>query len=109
MKLEWIGWVATAFFASSYFFKQADVLRRVQAGAAMLWVIYGLIIHAFPVVVANLVVASVALYSSYADGRRRTNLRLVQDTPEAGPTAAGEEPTLRSESRAPQDRLQSWN
>jgi hypothetical protein len=70
MKLEWIGWVATAFFASSYFFKQPDVLRKVQAGAALLWVIYGLIIHAFPVVVANLVVASVALYSSYAEGRR---------------------------------------
>src|SRR5580704_10814614 len=64
MKLEWIGWVATAFFASSYFFKQPNALRKVQAGAALLWVIYGLIIHAFPVVVANLVVASVALYSS---------------------------------------------
>jgi hypothetical protein len=71
VKLEWIGWVATAFFASSYFFKQADLLRRVQAGAALLWVIYGLIIHAFPVVVANLVVASVALYSSYFEGKRK--------------------------------------
>jgi hypothetical protein len=109
VKLEWIGWVATAFFASSYFFKQPDALRKVQAGAAMLWVIYGLIIHAFPVVVANLVVASVALYSSYADGRRRTSLRLVRDKPEACPTGAIEEPTLHSESRAPQDRLQSWN
>lgn len=105
MKLEWIGWVATAFFASSYFFKQAGVLRKVQAGAALLWVIYGLIIHAFPVVVANLVVASVALYSS----KRRTSLRLVQDKPEACPTGAIEEPPLRSESRAPQDHLQSWN
>ena len=97
MKLEWIGWVATAFFASSYFFKQPDALRKVQAGAAMLWVIYGLIIHAFPVVVANLVVASVALYSSYMDGRRKQV------------AAAIEEPTLHSESRAPQDHLQSWN
>jgi hypothetical protein len=65
VKLEWVGWIATALFASSYFFKQPMALRKVQAGAAMLWVIYGLIIHAFPVVVANLVVASVALYSSW--------------------------------------------
>jgi len=65
MKLEWIGWVATALFASSYFFKQPLVLRKVQAGAALLWVVYGLIIHAFPVVVANVVVASVALYSGW--------------------------------------------
>ena len=70
MKLEWIGWVATALFASSYFFKQANVLRKVQAGAALMWVVYGLIIHAFPVVVANVVVASVALYSSFLDRRR---------------------------------------
>jgi hypothetical protein len=70
VKLEWIGWVATALFASSYFFKQANVLRKVQAGAALMWVVYGLIIHAFPVVVANVVVASVALYSTFLDRRR---------------------------------------
>jgi len=64
MRLDWIGWIATAVFASSYLFKQPMALRRVQAGAALLWVIYGLIIHAFPVVVANLVVAGMAAYSS---------------------------------------------
>jgi hypothetical protein len=63
MRLEWIGWLATALFASSYFFKQPGALRKVQAGAALLWVIYGLIIHALPVVVANCVVAGVAVYS----------------------------------------------
>ena len=64
MRLEWIGWVATAAFASSYFFKQPAALRKVQAGAALLWVVYGLLIHAFPVVVANVVVAAVAVYSA---------------------------------------------
>jgi len=66
MRLEWIGWVATGAFACSYFFRQPLALRMVQAGAAMLWVVYGLIIHAFPVVVANLVVASVALWSAWS-------------------------------------------
>jgi hypothetical protein len=70
VKLEWIGWVATALFASSYFFKQANALRKVQAGAALMWVVYGVIIHAFPVVVANVVVASVALYSTFLERRR---------------------------------------
>ena len=64
MKLEWIGWVATAAFASSYLCKSAKSLRRVQAGAATLWVIYGLIIHAFPVVVANVVVAAMATFAA---------------------------------------------
>ena len=63
--LEWIGWVATAIFASSYFCKRPGTLRRIQALAAMLWIGYGLLIHALPVIVANLVVAGVALYSSF--------------------------------------------
>jgi hypothetical protein len=65
MNLEWIGWVATALFASSYFFKHPSALRKVQAGAALLWVAYGALIHAMPVVVANLVVAGVAGYSVF--------------------------------------------
>jgi hypothetical protein len=28
MNLDWIGWIATALFASSYFFKQPMALRR---------------------------------------------------------------------------------
>ena len=62
--LSWIGWVATAVFASSYLCRSPVTLRRVQAAAAVLWVIYGVLIHALPVVVANAIVASVALYSS---------------------------------------------
>ena len=64
MSIEWIGWIATAVFASSYFWKKPGALRWVQACAAMLWVFYGIIIHAPPVVVANVVVALVAVYSS---------------------------------------------
>ena len=62
--LDWIGWIATATFASSYFFKRPEMLRRIQALAALLWIGYGVMIHALPVIVANLVVAAVALYSS---------------------------------------------
>jgi uncharacterized protein with PQ loop repeat len=64
MQIEWIGWVATAIFASSYFFKEPKVLRGIQAGAALLWVAYGVMIQAMPVIVANVVVAAVALVSS---------------------------------------------
>jgi len=64
MNLEWIGWLATAVFAASYVFKDASTLRKIQAGAAILWVIYGLIIHSSPVVAANVAVAGMALWSS---------------------------------------------
>jgi hypothetical protein len=69
MSLTMIGWLATAVFASSYLFRRPLVLRMIQAGAALLWVIYGLAIDAVPVVVANLIVAGAALYSSFAHRR----------------------------------------
>jgi inner membrane protein len=61
---EWIGWIATAIFASSYLCKQPAALRRLQALAALLWISYGLLIKALPVVAANVVVAVLAIYSS---------------------------------------------
>ena len=69
MSVAIIGWLATAVFASSYFFRQPLTLRRIQAAAALLWVMYGVAIDAVPVVVANLIVAAAALYSSLAQRR----------------------------------------
>jgi hypothetical protein len=70
--LSWIGWVATAVFAASYLCKQPAMLRRVQAAAAVLWVVYGVLLHAMPVVVANVIVASLALYSSFGEWAGRS-------------------------------------
>lgn len=64
MWLNVIGWTATAVFSSSYFFKEAATLRRIQAAAASLWVLYGVAIHSAPVVVANLIVGIAATYTS---------------------------------------------
>lgn len=69
MNAEWIGWVATAAFASSYVFKDPATLRRIQAGAAVLWIAYGVHMGAMPVVVANLIVAAVAIASTMSRGR----------------------------------------
>ncbi len=64
MTISMLGWVATAVFATSYLFRKAATLTKIQAAAACLWTIYGLAIGAVPVVVANLIVAGAALYSS---------------------------------------------
>jgi hypothetical protein len=73
--LSWLGWVATAVFAVSYLCRDAAMLRRVQAAAAVLWVGYGVALEAPPVIVANLIVAAMALYSSL------TGLRQAQVAP----------------------------
>ena len=65
---DWIGWLATSLFASSYFCKRAVTLRWVQALAALLWIGYGFVIGAPPVIVANLIVASLAGFSAWRGG-----------------------------------------
>jgi hypothetical protein len=64
MWLDTLGWTATAFFASSYFFRKAVALRKIQAAAAVLWIIYGFEIHSAPVVVSNLMVGIAAIYTT---------------------------------------------
>ncbi len=63
--LEALGWVATAVFSTSYFFRRQMALRLIQAAAACLWITYGVAIGARPVVVANLIVAAAAVYTSF--------------------------------------------
>jgi hypothetical protein len=57
--------VATAIFAASYFFKDPVGLRRLQALAASLWIAYGVLIAAPPVIVANVIVAVMAIASTW--------------------------------------------
>ena len=64
MWLNIIGWTATAVFSCSYFFKEPSTLRKFQAAAASLWILYGVLIHSAPVVVANVIVAVAAIYTT---------------------------------------------
>lgn len=79
----WIGWLATALFSSSYIFRQPAALRRIQAAAALLWILYGAIIGALPVVVANVIVFAAAAYTSF-----RLSRQAQPRTAEARPPAA---------------------
>jgi uncharacterized protein with PQ loop repeat len=40
-------------------------MRWVQAAAALCWMTYGILLHAAPVIVANIIVAGLAVYSSF--------------------------------------------
>ena len=63
--IDSIGWLATATFACSYFCANEKRLRLLQAGASSLWLIYGILIGALPMIVANFIVASLALASAF--------------------------------------------
>lgn len=61
---DYLGWTATIVFVASYFCKRPGVLRRVQMAGAVLWVMYGLLVEAPPVVAANLLVLSAAAWTA---------------------------------------------
>lgn len=63
--IDWLGWLATAVVVSSYFFRQPTTLRRVQALSACLWAVYGALIDSLPLIGANVLVGSAALWSSF--------------------------------------------
>ena len=66
-----VGWTATAVFVGSYTFKQPEMLRRVQMIGASIWIGYGVLMQATPVVVANVLVLGAAAWAS----RRRMSAR----------------------------------
>jgi hypothetical protein len=60
---DYLGWLATAVFVGSYFCRKAWMLRAVQMLGALLWTLYGVFIHALPVIVANVLVFSAAAWT----------------------------------------------
>ena len=69
--VEYLGWVATAVFVGSYFCATPEMLKRVQMLGALVWVAYGFLIGASPVVAANLLVFAAAAWTT---GRQKPAL-----------------------------------
>lgn len=65
-----LGWAATAVFTASYFCRRTEVLRVVQMLGAGMWIGYGVVNNAPPVIVANALVLTVAGATTLR-GRRR--------------------------------------
>jgi hypothetical protein len=61
--VTYLGWLATAIFVASYFFVRPRSLRAVQILGGLLWVAYGTLISAPPVIVANALVVGAAMWS----------------------------------------------
>jgi len=72
MTSNFLGWVATATQTSSYLFRKAETVTKIQAGAALLWLTFGLLIASKPVVVANVIVGGAALFASLRQRRLKS-------------------------------------
>lgn len=62
--IDLVGWCATAVFVGSYFFRRPHMLRRFQMVGASLWLLYGVLLQAPPVIGANLLVLLAALLTA---------------------------------------------
>jgi hypothetical protein len=63
--IDVLGWCATAVFVSSYFARRPIALRRLQMAGAALWIVYGLLLRAPPVVGANVLVVVAAAWTAW--------------------------------------------
>ncbi|MBU3812165.1 MAG: YgjV family protein [Candidatus Niameybacter stercoravium] len=63
--VEWIGYAASAVIAISLLMTDVGKLRIINSIGCLLFVIYGLLVHAYPVAVANLIIVFINLYHLY--------------------------------------------
>jgi hypothetical protein len=64
LAIEYLGWAATAVFVASYFCSRGDAIRRVQMLGALMWLLYGALLGARPVVAANALVFVAAAWTT---------------------------------------------
>jgi hypothetical protein len=83
--VETLGWIATTVFVASYFFSQPGWLRAAQMGGAALWIVYGCLIGAVPVIAANVLVFGAAAWTLGRQWRRQS--RVLETVPKAAPAS----------------------
>jgi len=76
-----LGWVATAVFVGSYFFVRPAALRAMQMVGATLWIVYGFLIEATPVIAANALVFAAAAWTVFTARKSRTPSPAVEVAP----------------------------
>ena len=82
--VDWLGWTATAVFVGSYFFKRPALLRTMQMAGALLWILYGVLIGATPVIVANVLVLSAAAWTTFRNPGGTGTATIAASTGAAG-------------------------
>ena len=63
--IEWVGYLASVLIAISMFMKDIVKLRFINLIGCLCFVIYGMVIKAYPVALTNLVIVGVNLFYLY--------------------------------------------
>ncbi len=62
---EAIGWLATAIFGASYFFRSPASCAWCRLSPRCAGSVHGVMLHAMPVIAANVIVVTLAVYSAW--------------------------------------------
>ncbi|WP_281613685.1 YgjV family protein [Flammeovirga sp. SubArs3] len=62
MNSEYVGYIASAILMLSFTFKKANTLRIINSIGCIVFVIYGVMIDAWPVIISNGFIALVNAY-----------------------------------------------
>ncbi len=65
MLVEILGIVASLFVISAFLFKNVKIIRLLDAVGALLYVIYGVLIHSYANILLNTVLIAVQIYHLY--------------------------------------------
>lgn len=65
MLVEILGIVASLFVISAFLFKNVKIIRLLDAVGALLYVIYGILIHSYANILLNTVLIAVQIYHLY--------------------------------------------
>jgi uncharacterized protein with PQ loop repeat len=60
--LDFIGWVATILIIISFIFRDIYKLRLFSMIGAFLWIVYGIMANAYPIIILNVVVAFIQVF-----------------------------------------------
>lgn len=63
--IEWVGYAASAMIAISLLMTSVGKIRIINTVGCLLFIVYGLIVPAYPVAVANLIIVFINLYHLY--------------------------------------------
>ncbi len=63
--IEWVGYAASFFIAVSLLMTEVIKLRIINSVGCVLFVVYGFLVKAYPVAVANVIILLINFYQLY--------------------------------------------
>ena len=69
--VEIIGYLAMALLVLSFLFKNVVKLRVINTVACLFFVVYGLLLHAYPIAISNAIIIGINIYHLFFNKKKK--------------------------------------